>query len=228
MGPQKMLEGLGLGLAQLGEACGGVPHGAVMLAQLRTGLGFDRRRRVAVTRESIGQEHQARLRVANVLQCHAMTFDERVGALAGERENGLLAVRALDEVQRGDSEVVVIDVEGVAAGVRQGEHPRGTPTTAHGRGAERPLVIGLHESLGHEGIEVAAHDCRGVPKAPSQLRGGRGTAVEERAGNALSTGAREFHTLSVSQIRRRATGGGSPGPDPPVPAQDCPRGCGRS
>jgi len=56
MGPQELLEGLCLGLAELGETRGGMPHGAVVLAQLRTGVGLERRRRVAILGEAQCQE----------------------------------------------------------------------------------------------------------------------------------------------------------------------------
>ena len=207
MGSQELLEGLGLGLAQLGETCGGVPHGAVMLAQLRTCLGLHGGRRIAVLCESVGQQHETRLGVTNVDQACTMAIDERVCALPGERQDGLLAVRAIDVVQRRDGEIVVIDVECVAARIGEREHPRGSASPAHGRGPERTLVVGLDETLRHERIEMAPDDRRSVAQATSQLRGGRGTAVEERAGHALGTGAGEFHTLSVSQIRWRATPG---------------------
>ena len=100
MGSQQLLEGLGLGLAQLGEACGGMPHGAMMLAQLRSGLGIDRGRGVTVLHETVGQEHEARFRIVCARQRSAMAFDEHLGALARKSEDGPLAVGALDVFQR--------------------------------------------------------------------------------------------------------------------------------
>lgn len=162
MGSQKVLEGLGLGLAQLGEACGGVPHGAVMLAQLRSSLGLDRGRRIAVLHETVGQEHETRLGVVHVREGCAMALNEHLRALASKREDGLLAECALDVIQRRDSEIVVVDVEGMTARVGQREHPRRSATATHGRRPERSLIIRLDEPLRYESVKVAAYDRRGV------------------------------------------------------------------
>lgn len=55
MSAEKLLEGLGLSLADLGEFAGNVTDGTMMLAQLRPGLGFTCGRGVAVSTQELGK-----------------------------------------------------------------------------------------------------------------------------------------------------------------------------
>ena len=66
MGAEQLLEGLGLGLSELGEAHGSVPHGAVMLTQLGSGIRVDGRRGVAVLRETGGKEREPGTDIARI------------------------------------------------------------------------------------------------------------------------------------------------------------------
>jgi len=179
MGSEQLLEGLGLGLAELREEHGGMPHGAVVLAQLRAGLGLDRCGGVTIVGEPLGQQRQAHLGVRDMRQRRPVTVDERLGALTSELQDRLLAVRAIDERERGHSKVVVVDIEGMAARIRQREHPSGTPATAHRRGAERPLIVSADETLGDESVQMPPDDGRGVAQATGELgRGGRPTVEQ--------------------------------------------------
>lgn len=207
MGPQELFEGLGLGLAELGEACRGMPHGAVVLAQLRTGIGLDGRRGVAILREPGCEQRQSSTHVVRIRERGTVLRDQRPRARAREVEHGLLAVRLMDVGERRDGEVVVVDVERMAAGIREREDPSGATAAAHWRGTEGALLVGSDEALCHERVEMTAHHRGAVTQSPGQLRGSRRTAVEEGASDALGSGAGEFHTHSVSQMPKGATRG---------------------
>lgn len=207
MGPQELLEGLGLGLAELGEARGGVTHRAVVLAQLRPGVGLERRRCITVRSEAGREEREPCTHILGAFDDGCVLSDEGPRATTCEVEHRLLAVRLMDVVESGHRQVVVVDVERVAARIREGEDPcRATAPADRGR-PEGALLIGLDHPFGDERIEVPAHDRRAVPQARRKLRGGRRTAVEEGASDPLGSGAGEFHTHSVSQMLQPATRG---------------------
>ncbi len=78
MGAQQLLEGLGLGLAELGEARGSVPHGTVMLTQLRAGIRVDRGGGVAVLGETRCQQREPSADILRIRQGCLMARDERL------------------------------------------------------------------------------------------------------------------------------------------------------
>ena len=98
-----------------------------------------------------------------------MTRDERLRTRPREVEHGLLAERMLDVGKRRHREVVVVDVETVTPGVRERKDAGRTTASADGSRTEGPLIIRLHEALGNECVEVAAHHRRAVAQPPSEL-----------------------------------------------------------
>ena len=209
MGSQQLLEGLGLGLAQLREARGGVAHRAVMLAQLRTGIGIHRCRGVSVLSEAGCEECKSRACVGSRCDGRRVTCHEGARTLASECQDSGLTIGAVEVGQCRHSQVVVVDVEGMTSRVGEREDTRrATAATDRGRTEGTPLTR-PDEALGSQGLKVPPDHRRGQPQAGSQLRRGSRPSVEEGPGDALGTGAGEFHTPSVSQIPRSATAGGA-------------------
>ncbi len=204
MGPKQLLERLGLGLAELWETHRRMTYGAVMLAQLRPGIRAQGRRGVSLGGKSIRKRGQATRIVRLARHAIAVTSDQSLGPLASERAHGLVAVRSIEIVESGDREVVVIDVEGMASRVGEGEDTGRTSASACRRGTERTLVVGLYEALGCQAVEMPTDHGRTVAEAHCQLRCGGRPTVQEGPRHALGGRTREFHTLIVSQIPRGA------------------------
>ncbi|MFM1966503.1 MAG: hypothetical protein RL134_2228 [Actinomycetota bacterium] len=78
MGAQQLLEGLGLGLAQLREAHGSMPHGAVVLAELRPCVGVDGGRGVAILGKTRREERETAADIACIRQIGLMPGDKRL------------------------------------------------------------------------------------------------------------------------------------------------------
>ena len=163
MGSQDLLEGFGLGLAELRESRGSMSHGTVMLTQLRAGIGIDGRRGVSVVGETGSQQRQARLGIGLLTDPWLVACDERLGAFTCECHDGFVTVRALEIRECGDCEIVIVHVEGVTPRVGEGEDARRTSPTACGSWAERAVVVRLHDALRDQGVQVPADDRRAVP-----------------------------------------------------------------
>lgn len=204
---EELLEGLGLRIAQLREAHRCMPHRAVVLAELRAGIGSRRRRRISIRGKPGGQHGEPVGPLLSGVNRVPVACDELAGAFASELANSLLPQGALDESQGRDRQVVVVDIERMAARVGQREHPSGPPATADRCGPEGALLIRLHESFRDEGVQVTAHHGGTVPEAQRQLRCGGRTLLVKGTRHPLRGGAREFHTHSVSQIHQSATPG---------------------
>lgn len=212
MGPEQFLKGLGFGLAELGEASGGVSDGAVMLAQLRTGICLHRRRGVTVIGESRCQDCQACPGIGYPRERRGVSRDQLARPLASEIEHRIAAVGGLQIRECGHGEIVIVQVKGMAAGISERENSGRSSAATGRRGPERTLFICLDDPLPDECIEVASHDGGAVPKLRGELRGGGRTTVEEASSHALRARAGEFHTPSVSQISASATPGCRGGP----------------
>lgn len=198
MGAEQLLECLCLGVAELRKACGGMPHGAVMLAELRPGFGVDCRSGVAVIGKPRGEECEPILGVAGARHEIAVTGHEGAGSLSRESPDGLIAAGSLEVGQSGNRQVVVVHIEDVAPRIGEREDPCRTASSRCGRGTEGSLVICPGKPLGNERVEVAPDDRCAVSHPGRDLGGGRRTAHEEGASDALCSRTGEFHTPSVS------------------------------
>ena len=127
-------DGLGLGLAQLGELVGDVRDGAVLLAQLLAHGHVARAGGVPLVGEDPGQ-HLGRARAAGSA---AATTPKRCSMNAtrrvGELPDGGVAAGLVEEAQRLHGEVVVLLVEALAAGLGEREHLGRAAAAARGRG----------------------------------------------------------------------------------------------
>ena len=207
--PSDPADGLGLGLAQLGELVGDVGHRAVLLAQL---VAHHRElpERWRRSHPSVSTRASASAGVRSRLlgqQPRAVALDEGHPA-AGELHDGLVAAGLGEEAQGGDREVVVLLVEGVAAGLGEREDLRRAAAAA---GAVDPALPRLDGAVLDQVVEVAAHR-GGRQGQPRGEVGGAGRAVlEDRPGHALARGCvsahgdrcREFHNTSVTLMPDR-------------------------
>lgn len=99
--------------------------------------------------------------------------------------------------------------------VGEGEDAGGTTAASNRPRTVGPSVCRDDESIGREGLEVAAYDGGTAVQARSELNGSRRTTDEKGTSNPLGTGPWEFHTPSVSEFCPGAT------PAPRLPG--CPR-----
>lgn len=136
-----------------------------------------------------------------------VTGHETLGTLSRECAYGVRAEDAIHVVQGRDGQIVVVVVERVTSRIGKREDTCGPSSPRQRRRTEGSLIIGLHEAFRHERVEMPSNHCRCVPHPQRKLCGGRWSAVEQRACDALRGRAGEFHTLIVSQIPWSATSG---------------------
>ena len=193
VGADDPADGLGLGLAQLRELVGHVGHRAVLLAQL---LAHHRELPEAGGVATLGEHLGERLGGAQVgllrHQPRAVALDEGHPA-AGELHDGLVPTGLGEEAQRGDREVVVLLVEGVAARLGQREDLRRPAAPA---GAVDPALARLDGALRDQVVEVAT-DRRG---GQGQPRGEVGGAWTVRSRGSTGPPARAWVRLRPLEI----------------------------
>ena len=112
-----------------------------------------------------------------------------------------------EESQSAESQVVVGEIESVGAAIGECEDASGSAPTPLGGWAERGPIRRRDQPLFHQGVEVSSHDSTTETQTLSQGSGRRRTAVVQGTGDSFGSGAREFHTPSVSLIVASATSG---------------------
>lgn len=212
---EQVFEGLRLGFADLGELTGDVTDRAVMLAELRTRVTECDGRCVAVGTEESGERVEPITRTGLLVDACAISRDHFSGSLPCKAAHSIIAARCSEIAKRADGDVVVGDIEDVTALVGEGEDTGGTSAASNRSRAVGPSVCRDDESIGREGLEVAAYDGRTAVQASGELNGRRRTADEQGTSDPLGTGSREFHTPSVSEF--------SPGATPAPRLPGCPR-----
>ena len=212
---EQVFERLRLGFADLGELTGDVTDRAVMLAELRTRVTECGGRCIAVGAEESGERVEPIARAGLLVDACAIARDHFGGSLPCKAAHSLVATRCSEVAQRADGDVVVGDIEDVTALIGEGEDTGGAPAASNRPRAVGPSVCRDDESIGGEGLEVAAYDGRAAVQARGKLNGSRRTADEKGTSDPLGTGPREFHTPSVSEF--------SPGATPAPRLPGCPR-----
>ena len=212
---EQVFERLRLGFADLGELTGDVTDRAVMLAELRTRVTERGGRCIAVGAEESGERVEPIARAGLLVDACAIARDHFGGSLPCKAAHSLVATRCSEVAQRADGDVVVGDIEDVTALIGEGEDTGGAPAASNRPRAVGPSVCRDDESIGGEGLEVAAYDGRAAVQARGKLNGSRRTADEKGTSDPLGTGPREFHTPSVSEF--------SPGATPAPRLPGCPR-----
>ncbi len=212
---EQVFERLRLGFADLGELTGDVTDRAVMLAELRTRVTERGGRCIAVGAEESGERVEPIARAVLLVDACAIARDHFGGSLPCKAAHSLVATRCSEVAQRADGDVVVGDIEDVTALIGEGEDTGGAPAASNRPRAVGPSVCRDDESIGGEGLEVAAYDGRAAVQARGKLNGSRRTADEKGTSDPLGTGPREFHTPSVSEF--------SPGATPAPRLPGCPR-----
>ncbi len=212
---EQVFERLRLGFADLGELTGDVTDRAVMLAELRTRVTERGGRCIAVGAEESGERVEPIARAGLLVDACAIARDHFGGSLPCKAAHSLVATRCSEVAQRADGDVVVGDIEDVTALIGEGEDTGGTSAASNRPRAVGPSVCRDDESIGGEGLEVAAYDGRAAVQARGKLNGSRRTADEKGTSDPLGTGPREFHTPSVSEF--------SPGATPAPRLPGCPR-----
>ncbi len=160
MGVQDLFEGFGLGFTELGESCGDVTDGAMVLTQLRTGVGLDAGGDEAIGGERIGEGLQP-LGTRRDVGHAAMAIDHCLRSLAREAANRIGSAVLLEVVQGSERKIVVPQVEGMAPSIGEREYPGRPAAAANGLGPERAAFAGVDQSLLSEGFEVPAHEAWG-------------------------------------------------------------------
>ena len=215
MRAEQVFERLRLGFADLGELTGDVTDRAVMLAELRTRVTERGGRCISVGAEESGERLEPIARAGLLVDACAIARDHFGGSLPCKAAHSLVATRCSEVAQRADGDVVVGDIEDVTALIGEGEDTGGAPAASNRPRAVGPSVCRDDESIGGEGLEVAAYDGRAAVQARGKLNGSRRTADEKGTSDPLGTGPREFHTPSVSEF--------SPGATPAPRLPGCPR-----
>ena len=174
---EQLGEDLGLRLAELRELLGDMSDRAVVLAELLADRCAARRSSVPVRAQGLGQGFGALLGGGGL---HGLAVRGRPARRSwrGRRRRPPRPRRTArcDPAQGVRGELVVGLVEGVAAAVGEREDLRGAAARAR---AVDPLLAGLHDVVGDQCVEVAAHGGGGQPQPPGQLGDGRRAVVQD-------------------------------------------------
>ena len=236
VGSQQSFERQGLGLAQLGELLGDMGDRAVVLADLDgAALASDRGSRVSLLGEhghqcvdpiaDIGDRveitpvvlgpatsavpRELRNPVGTAVTAAGIREIIREVRIAGSNVPGGIIHRSGfgEEPQSTECQVVVGEIEGVRPAVGEREDASGSTPTPLGGWSEWGTIRRGDQPLFHQGIEVSTDDSAAETQALCQGSRCRRTAVVQSTGDSFGTGAREFHTPSVSLIAASATSG---------------------
>lgn len=203
MNAERAGERLGFFLAELRELRGDVLHGTMPLAQLNTGQrGVIPHRsgggREALLGQCVGERLGAVVQIrAGRLDDRAGLLGHRVGALAGELGDGVVAGGVAQELQhRAGQRVVVAAQPGVPDG---GDHERPGGATAFAFGGAGRLVL-LDEFVVREAVQVAPHGRRGETERIRELGRRDGAALGDRSQHAIPRAdlATDKHNISVT------------------------------
>ena len=236
VGSQQPFERQGLGLAQLGELLGDMGDRAVVLADLDgAALASYRGSRVSLLGEHGHQRIDPIADIGDRVEITPVVLGPAISAvprelrdpvgtavtaagvrkiIRGVRFTGSILTGGIihrsgfgEEAQGAQCQVVVGEIEGMRPTVGEREDASGsTPTPLRGR-TERGTIRRGDQPLFHQGIEVSTDDSAAETQALCQGCGCRRTAVVQSTGDPFGTGAREFHTPSVSLIAASATSG---------------------
>lgn len=168
--PEQAREGLGLGLAEGGELRSDVLHGAVTLAQLDAGEPARAHRPGGGGKTVVAEGlHEGVSPLGGVVtdgsECCAIPLLSLGAAGAGELGHRLRAGVLGEVTQHLHGQGVIVGLEGGVPGLGHDVGPSraASPATSGSR------FVGCHRPLLHEGIEVAAHRCRGQVETPPEL-----------------------------------------------------------
>lgn len=194
---EQLREGVGLGLAQLGELRRDMPDRAVTLAHLDTGQAADRhrarRRGETIAREGLDQSVGLRgQRAPGGGEVSGIPALQLRGPTASKSRDSFTTGTLPQEPQDLDRKVVVIPRERIKSGWSGNPLTSRTSAATRSRGTQRRLSLD-DGTVSREGIEVATH--RG--RSEFQL------APQRRRADRPARGDRREHAVTRSPLRPR-------------------------